>query len=283
MRPTRLIALGILCGIAFALPSHASAQQNDARALVESAVTNELDKDTNDHSRWMFVNNKKEAGKDIVKLVVQTKQGSLSKAIEIDGEPLTPQQEQEEKMKMHRFVTDAEVRQKQKKSDREDAQKATSLTRMLPDGFLWTKTEEHGDETILAFHPNPNFKPPTREARVFAAMEGTMVVNTKEQRIKTLQGTLISDVNFGWFGVLGKLKKGGTFRVERREVGPDVWQITGTHVHIQGHMLLFKSISEDQDEETSHYKPVPQSITLAEAETMLNDGTVAKKLVVTMP
>lgn len=283
MPPTRSIALVVACAVAFALPIHAPAQQSDARALVQSVVANELEKDANDHSRWMYLDQKKEAGKDILKLVVQTKQGSLSKAIEIDGRPLTAEQEQEEQTKMHRFVTDAAVRQKQKKSDLEDAQKATSLTRMLPDAFLWTRTGEHGDEATLAFRPNPNFKPPTREARVFAAMQGTMVVDTKQKRIRSLQGTLISDVQFGWFGVLGNLKKGGTFHVERREVGPGLWQITATHVHIRGHALLFKSIGEDEDEETSHYQPVPASMTLEEAERMLNDGTIAKELGVVQP
>jgi hypothetical protein len=39
--------------------------------------------------------------------------------------------------------------------------------------------------------------------------------------------------------------------------------------------LLFKSISERQDEVTSHYKPVPPGISTAVAARMLNNGAAA--------
>jgi hypothetical protein len=71
--------------------------------------------------------------------------------------------------------------------------------------------------------------------------------------------------------------------VERRNIGDGVWEITATHVHIHGHALIFKSITEDQDEETSNYRPTPPSTTLKQAEKMLNDGEVAKDLGVKQP
>jgi hypothetical protein len=271
------VAAMALCGVVSLLPMHARAQQQDAHAFVQTIVNHEVEADANDHSHWMFRDAEEVRGKSTVKLVVQTPEGDVSKTIEMDGHSLTPQQQKADEQKMHRFVTDASVRQKQKQSQQQDDKKAAAMTKMLPDAFLWTKTEENGDETTLAFKPNPKFNPPTREARVFAAMKGTMVVNTKQKRIKSLEGTLIRNVDFGW-GLLGRLQKGGTFRVERRNIGADVWDITETHIHISGHALIFKSINEQQDEETSHYKPAPKSITLAEAAKMLNDGTVAKEL-----
>lgn len=275
--PFRYVAILLICSVTFFLPLRGRAQQANARALVQTIVNNELEADANDHSHWMFRDANKVHGESTVKLVVQTEEGDLSKTIEINGHPLTPQQQKVDELKMHRFVTDSAVRQKQKRSQQYDDEQAASLTRMLPDAFLWTKTGENGDETTLAFQPDPKFNPPTRQARVFAAMEGAMVVNTKQKRIKSLKGTLTRNVNFG-FGLLGKLEKGGTFNVERQNIGSDVWEITVTHIHIHGHALIFKSIDEQQDEETNDYKPAPHSITLAEAEKMLNDGTVAREL-----
>ncbi|MGC1783164.1 MAG: hypothetical protein WA708_11645 [Acidobacteriaceae bacterium] len=271
------VALATVMAAVSILPRHTHAQQDSTKAFVQSIVDHELTMDANDHSRWMYRDADKVHGKSIVKLVVQTPEGSVSKMIEIDGHPLTPQEEREDEQRMHRFVMDAALRQKQKQSNQHDDKQAASLTKMLPDAFLWTKIGESGDQTTLSFEPNPKFKPPTREARVFSAMKGTMVVNTTDRRIQSLKGELIRNVEFGW-GLLGKLDKGGTFNVERKQIDSSVWQITGTHVHIQGHALIFKSISEQQDEETSDYKPAPESITLAEAEKMLNDGTVAKDL-----
>jgi hypothetical protein len=57
-----------------------------------------------------------------------------------------------------------------------------------------------------------------------------------------------------------------------------VWTISSTHIHIQGHALIFKSIGEQQDEETSHYHPTPPSLTLDAAAKMLKDGSAARML-----
>ncbi len=282
MSALRSIPVFVLCGIASLAPISARAQKQDARSFVRSVVQHELAADKNDHSRWMFRDANKTSDKNTVTLVLQTAQGDLSKTIETNGRPLTSQQRQADEQKMHQFVTDADLRQKQKHDNEQDSEKAAALTRMLPDAFLWTVTGRNGAQTMLSFKPDPKFNPPTREARVFAAMAGTMVVNTSQKRIKSLKGALTEDVDFG-FGILGKLEKGGTFNVERQQIAPNIWEITATHIHIQGHALIFKSISEQQDEETDHYKPAPQPITLRAAEKMLNDGEVAKKLGLTVP
>jgi hypothetical protein len=257
--------------------SMASGSPNDARDFVRAVVANELAADANDHSRWMYRDDDKSPGKNTVKLVIQTSQGDLSKTIEKDGHPLTPQLQKEDEQKMDTFVEDANLRQKQKQDHERDSEKADSLTKMLPDAFLWTFAGRNDAETTLRFEPDPQFNPPTREARVFAAMAGMMVADTKQKRIKQLRGTLTQDVNFG-YGLLGKLEKGGTFEIERQQIAPGVWSITKTRVHIEGHALIFKSISEQQDEVTSHYHPTPPSLTLPTAAKMLKDGTAARTL-----
>ncbi len=258
-------------------PRQAGASPQSTRDFVRTIVNSEITADTNDHSRWMYRDSNKTPSKSTVTLVVQTASGDLSKTIEINGKPLTTQQQAADLRTIHRFVTDTSVRRKQQQSEAQDNQRATALTRMLPNAFLWTITGKNGNETTLSFQPDPNFSPPTLQARVFAAMQGTMVVNTEQKRIKSLKGTLVRDVNFG-FGLLGRLLQGGTFHVERQQIAPQVWEITSTHVHIQGHALLFKSIGEQQDETTSGYKPTPNGITLDQAEKMLNDGTVAREV-----
>ncbi|HEY3987774.1 MAG TPA: hypothetical protein VGM02_00640 [Acidobacteriaceae bacterium] len=244
---------------------------------MRAVVANELAADANDHSRWMYRDENNVPGNNTVKLVIQTAEGDLSKTIERDGHPLTLQQQKEDERRMDAFVDDANLRQKQKRNHEQDAAKASSLTKMLPGAFLWTITSRSNTETILSFQPDPIFKPPTREARVFAAMRGTMVVDTQQKRIQALKGTLTRDVNFG-YGLLGKLQKGGTFEIERQQIAPNVWSITATHIHIHGHALIFKSIGEEQDEVTSHYHPTPSSLSLEAAAKMLKEGTAARAL-----
>jgi hypothetical protein len=210
-----------------------------------------------------------------VKIVIQTSEGNLSKTIEKNGHPLSPDEQKEDEKKIDDFIRDPSVREKQKHDEQEDSDKAAALTKLLPDAFLWSFAGKNGPLTTLHFKPDPKFNPPTRESRVFAAMEGTMVVNTKQKRIQHLKGSLTKDVDFG-YGLLGKLDKGGTFEVIRTQVGPGIWDITTTHIHIHGHALIFKSIGEEQDEITSHYRPTPKSLSLGAAAEMLKNGTAER-------
>jgi hypothetical protein len=83
-------------------------------------------------------------------------------------------------------------------------------------------------------------------------------------------------VTIGW-GLLGRLRAGGTFRVERREITPRLWQITETHVHIEGKALFFKSIGQQQDEVQTNFMQMPKGITLEQAAEMSKSLTTTLK------
>jgi hypothetical protein len=44
-----------------------------------------------------------------------------------------------------------------------------------------------------------------------------------------------------------------------------VWHHTETHIHIEGHALLFKSVSEEEDDVKTLWQPEPGNVTMAEA------------------
>jgi len=52
-------------------------------------------------------------------------------------------------------------------------------------------------------------------------------------------------------------------------VGDGHWQITETHVHIQGHALLFKSISEQEDDEKSKFRQIGEDVSFEQVEKQL--------------
>lgn len=237
----------------------------DAKQLVQQAVQTELAKDQADHSHWLYFENDVKPSHPVKQWVAETAAGSLKRILQIDGHALSPD---EQRRRMEAFISDPGSQSKQRKSDSHDDQQATQMLEMLPKAFIWNRTGEKGNETILHFKPDPNFRAPNLEGRVFAAMEGDMAVDTKQHRIASLKGTLIHDVKIAG-GLLGALNSGGTFDVERRETGKGVWQITETHVHIQGRALIFKTISEQEDDVKTQFKPLPQNINLKAAESDL--------------
>lgn len=245
----------------------ATAQSQSPKQIVRQAVSTELAADKADHTPWMFKDSYVSPDKNILKLVVQTPNGSVYKTLELNGRPLSPAQESQDIQRMKSFVTDTRAQNRQRNDSHHDDQQATDLLKLLPEGFVWTVTGESGDDVDLAFKPDPNFHPPSTESRVFSAMSGTMMVDARQHRIKKLSGRLTRPVTFGW-GLFGRLDAGGTFEVIRRQVAPGQWQITQTHVHIRGHALFFKSIGDQEDEVTSDYKQVPP-MSLQQATDML--------------
>ena len=255
-----------LCGMLalalfFSVPLHAQ----DAKALVAKAVHSELAADQNDHSLWRYRDEQK--GQNKVSIVVNTRQGSVKRLIERGGRPLSPEETQAEDARLQDFIHDSSKLAKQKRDAANDDKNATELLRMLPDAFIWTVKGHTADTLTLHFEPDPNFNAPDMQSRVLSAMNGELVVNEKQQRIQEISGKLTRDVTFG-YGLLGRLHQGGTFRVLRSEIAPNVWEITETHVHIEGKALLFKNIGQQQDEVQTDFTPVPAGTTLEKAVEM---------------
>lgn len=255
-------------------------QAQTAQEIVSKVVHTEIEADIRDHSRWMYRDAYKSPDKDVVKLIIQTPQGNLSQIIEDHGHAPTPQERRTDESRIQQMLTDPSLRQRQARNEQHDSQQATDLMNMLPKAFLWQIASRENGEITLSYKPNPNFSPPSMSARVMSSMSGTMVVDSDQMRLKSLSGRLMQPVEFAW-GLLGHLNAGGTFQIIRNEIAPGIWQITQTHVHIAGHVLFFKTISDQEDETTSDFRPVPDGVDLSAAARMLRDGEVARQVGVT--
>jgi hypothetical protein len=121
----------------------------------------------------------------------------------------------------------------------------------------------------LSFRPNPNFHPPSLEARVFHDMEGEMWVDCKQERLAAFNGRLTQDVKFG-LGFLGHLDKGGHFEVRQAEVVPGHWDMTAMSLEMTGKALLFKSIGVQRRENRRDFHQVSDDLTLTQAADILN-------------
>jgi hypothetical protein len=240
-------------------------QSASGKDIVSQAVKAELAADAADHTKWIYFETDKKPGDGTVQWVAQTTFGELARVLEKDGHPLSLM---EQRRQMDTFIHDNTAQSKQRKGSQHDDKEATEMLNMLPNAFIWTVTGHRDGTTILHFKPDPNFHSPTWESRVFAAMEGDMAVQDEQHRIVSLKGTMTSEVKFGW-GLFGAIEPGGWFQVERRQVAKDLWQITETHVHIQGHALIFKTISEQEDDVKSKFEPLPVNITFQQAEEKL--------------
>ncbi|MBS1823529.1 MAG: hypothetical protein JST61_16415 [Acidobacteria bacterium] len=270
----------VSCAIAVSLLSPGSvvqAQQRQdpkAQAIVRASVQAELAADKADQSRWRYKSDVVRPEGHFVYIVVETDKGSVKKKIEQDGRPLDATALNAEMQRIDSFVHDPAQQAKQRKDSQADDARAERMMRMLPDAFLWTIKSETPTATTLDFTPDPNFSAPSMEARVFAAMAGEIVVTKPGNRMQSLKGRLLYDVKFG-YGLLGKMEQGGTFNIERREIAPTVWQITESHIHFDGHVLFFHTISEQEDEVKTGFHQTPPATTLEQAANLLRDQSTS--------
>jgi hypothetical protein len=244
-----------------------------ANELVRKVVTNELKFQDEDHGRWMYRLEKEESGRKQVQEILETNNGSLSRLLSVNGRPLDSKQRQKENQRMQRLVSHPDEQRKLQQASKRKAEQGARMFSILADVFVFSYAGRQGDLVTLTFKPNPNFQPPSLEARVLHGMQGEMAVDTKQERLAALNGHLMEDVKFGG-GLLGHLDKGSKFEVRQAEVAPGHWEMTVMVVEMKGKALLFKTIGVQETENHSDFQPVPDDLALAEAAGILNQQIV---------
>jgi hypothetical protein len=165
----------------------------------------------------MYRLEKEQDGKKQVEEIIETKEGSLSRLLSINDRPLTAKQQEEEDQRVQELMTSRGAKRKLKRVLDAETLQGRRLFKMLPDAFGFNYAGGDGNLVKLGFRPNPNFHPPSLEARVFHDMEGEMWVDCKQERLAAFNGHLTQDVKFG-LGLLGHLDKGGHFEVQAEVV-----------------------------------------------------------------
>lgn len=268
--PAAALLLVLFCAFELCARTHpprrssGEPSQEGAQQLVREVVWNEIQAQTHDHTHWRFHETQwKDTARKLYD-VIQTKYGDLHRLIAINGRPLAGPALQAEDSRVEKLSTEPdEVAQAQKRRDA-DAKQELRLLRMLPHAFIFHEAGREGDIETLSFVPDPTFHPSSHEAEVFHHMEGKLLVNARLKRLVQIDGRLTSRVNF-WGGLLGHLDKGGTFKVEQRDVADGHWDEVFLQVNMNGKALFFKTISVHQHEAYSDYRRVPDDMSLQQA------------------
>ena len=248
------------------IPALVFAQAN-ARDLVLKMVDKELE--TQKQPRyWMYLDTKTRPTGVEVDRVIQTAECWIEWPVSKNGHPPTEEERKHASEQVDALVNDSDARKKNRHEIDSDMHKSADLLKMLPDAFLFTRDGHQGNTVRLRFRPNPQYRPTSNEAKVFHSMEGTLSIDTKQNRLNRLAGKLASDVDFG-FGILGRLQKGGTFEVVQSQVASKDWEVSLLDVHISGRALFFHTIGQQQREVRSQFRPTPPNLSVAQAAAMV--------------
>jgi hypothetical protein len=200
--------------------------------------------------------------------------------------PLSPQERQAEIGRLDHLVQDPAELAKKKAKEAETKDRITRIVKALPDAFLYDFDGTDTGNSLLGgqdarlirlkFRPNPKYNPPTHVEQVLTGMQGIMLIDAKQERIARIDGTLTSEVGFGW-GILGHLNQGGHFMVDQADMGTNNWEVTRMGLDLTGKVLFFKSLAFKSTKTYSDFHPAPPNLSFAEGVDMLKkkQGIVA--------
>jgi hypothetical protein len=272
MRISQAVVFLVACSVAAVPLGHAQATTlSPAQQLIKDVAYNEL-QDRECDSFWTYQVEQKIGPTSYIKHQVETEHGPIFRILVEDGKPLTGQEENKEEQRLNTLLNNPGALEKNLEYHLQDEERVQRLIKLMPEAFLFDPDgPPSGDMITFRFRPNPDFKPPTYEARVFHGMAGTIEVNQRLKRFVAMHGTVITRIDFG-YGLLGYVDKGGQFALHREQVSETRWKTDLVDVHVSGHVILFKSVSKDHHEERTEFQPVPKSISLNEARRLLDQS-----------
>src|SRR5262249_41008540 len=129
--------------------------------------------------------------------------------------------------------------------------------------FKLTGTEKrNGRETlVLEFSPRPNYTVKSYKLRICEKVRGKAWIDKESSQLARADAEVFETVSIG-FGVVGRIAKGTTFHIERREVAPGMWLPESQLVKADARLLLVKTVRTESDTRFSEFQPRP----LREAE-----------------
>jgi hypothetical protein len=261
--------LSIAVAAAVASPLRAQVPPSNLQQLVKDVVYNELH-DRERASYWAYHVDKQVGGQRVVKEEIETSHGPIFRLLANGTTPLTADQKRQEDQRLDHLLRDPSEQARVMQQQKDDEARMERLMQLMPAAFLYDYDGSPEPKQVrLKFRPNPAFTPPTYEARVFHSLAGTVLIDTDHKRLIDMSGVTIDRVDFA-YGLLGHVEKGGTFEIHREPVTATHWKTNLVAVHVNGKIVFFKTISKDQREARSGFRPVPLDISLAQAKDLLD-------------
>ena len=258
-----LIAFGACCAPA--------EQPTTAQQLVRDVVNNELhDHDT--HGYWRYWIEKHSPNATRLEEQVETGDGPIARLVATNGRLLDTHGRQAEQARLENLANSPLERAGHRQAYAEDEERLAAVFQMLSsNAFLYTFAGDEENCHHLLFRPNPDFAPHTLRGRVFHAMSGELWIDARTTRLVRLEGKLDSNIDIG-FGLLGRINKGGWFRLQRVQVSPTEWKTAKLEVHLSGRAMLFDTISRDTSETRSGFAAVPAGLNLEQGMRILEQA-----------
>lgn len=245
-----------------------SQQAETPQHLIREVVYNELH-DHETHGFWRYWIEQHTQDATRIEEEVETADGPVTRLVQTNGRPLDAETRREEQTRLEKLVNSPQELASHRKDYIDDEKRIALVMSMLPDAYIF---EDAGDEKgchHLRYRPNPAYGSRTLEGHILHSMTGDVWIDARFKRLSRLEGHLDDKVDFG-FGLLGRIDKGGWFRMQRTQVSSTEWKTKELEVHLSGRAFVLKTIARQTSEIRGGFVAVPAGITLSQGMSILD-------------
>ncbi len=183
--------------------------------------------------------------------------------IALDDEPLSAGQQAREQRKLRQEIVrraneSPAARARRLAQFHKNRQRMFLLMREMTEAFDFTlrgrERLEGRDTWILDATPRPGYQPPSREAKVLKAMEGTLWIDCQNYQWVKVEAKVLKPVWFGW--CIAKVAPGTRFLLEQAPVSEGLWLPEHFRVSVRASVLWFRH-DFVHDETYKDYRLIP--------------------------
>lgn len=194
--------------------------------------------------------------------VIESRDGTVARLIQRDGRALTDEQDRAEHERLNDLLASPAAYQKHINADVTGKKRAAETIHMLPDAMLFSYTAGQpqlespaGQQVVIDFKPNPEWKPPTLPAEGLTGLQGRVWIDVKTRHMVRMEGEIFQSINLGW-GMLAHIYPGGRLALDQTVATPERWIFARFSEEITVRALMVKTIHQSADISSGGYQTV---------------------------
>lgn len=184
--PAVVVVTVAMCGVSAQTPGHPmDLTGTPPRSWAEAAAVNEQHIINDDGSFPLRYRLRKvDAKNDVMRDIIETKQGTVARLVQRNGQPLTAKEDAAERARLTAMLDSPSDFIKHHKRDNAAREYSIDLVREMPRAMIYTYTPDQPQrpnttepEVVIDFTPDPHYKPPTLIADILTGLQGRLWID----------------------------------------------------------------------------------------------------------
>ncbi len=209
---------------------------------------------------------------ETVRETIESKEGSIARLIERNGQPLTVEENAAERDRLQAILDSPDAVQHRMRREAGSRSYAIELLRNMAKAMQWSYVpgqpqlpDAATPAVVLDFKPDRNFKPPSLITEGLTGIAGRVWIDAASHCVTRIQGSILHPVDFGWGGVLARIKEGGSIELEQRKANDRRWLYSHLVEHITIREVLVHTTVENAQADVIAVQSLPSPVSLGEA------------------